>query len=134
MDLFACYREQLVSNVLTGFHVEDSSKHIVILEGLKDQGVNILWEECPRHHSQDAALLKAFYNSEFNFSNRLYGTLDVDFPRIVLCCPLRMILQRPLIYVQGSVPQACFRYTIIAVCESLCLSLFLTSFDLSEKS
>lgn len=81
-----------------------------MLEGLKEGGVKTLWEELPRHCSQDEDLKKVFYNSEFGFSQRLYGTFDVDLPRIRLYYPLKSIVQFPLIYIQGKIPPASFRY------------------------
>lgn len=80
-----------------------------MLEGLKEGGVKTLWEELPRHSSQDQALIKVFYNSGFEFSQRLYGTLDVDLPRIRLFRPLKEILRVPLLYIKGYVLPACFR-------------------------
>lgn len=81
-----------------------------MLEGLREGGVRSLWEELPHHSSQDEVLKKVFYNSEFGFSQRLYGTLDVDLPRIRLFRPLKEIIQIPLIYLQGYIPPASFRY------------------------
>ena len=53
-----------------------------------------------------------FYNSEFAFSQRLYGSLDIDLPRILLHQPLSELVQRSMLYVRGSVPQACFHALI----------------------
>lgn len=105
-------REQLSSSqcdIITGFQVEDQHQHIVMLEGLKWGGVKQLWEELPRHSSQDEELRKVFYNSEFGFSQRLYGTLDVDIPRITLNQPLQEMVRDCRIYVRGSIPQEMFR-------------------------
>ena len=115
--VYACSEQLFLSDIITGVHVEDSCKHILILEGLKEAGVRFMWEEFPRHYSQNVAVLKVFYNSEFEFSQRLYGSLDVDLPRIVLCSPLSEILQQPLIYLPGSIPQACLR------CARMCYYL-----------
>ena len=106
------YREQLSSgeqDVLTGFQVEDSDRHIIVLEGLRNGGVKTLWENLPRHHSQDENLIKMFYNSEYEFSQRLYGSLDVDLPNIKLFRPLKEIIQQSFIYIQGYIPSASFR-------------------------
>jgi len=82
---------------------------MLVMEGLKDGGIRDVWEACPRHYSQDPALLKVFYNSRFEFSQRLYGTLDVDLPKITLSRPLKEIMLQPFIYLQGSIPQPCFK-------------------------
>lgn len=89
--------------------MEDRDQHIVVLEGLKEGGVKELWEGLPRHSSQDESLKKVFYNSEFSFSNRLYGNLDVDIPRVRLDRPIKEIVQDFKIYVRGSIPQEMFR-------------------------
>ena len=39
-------------NAITGFHVSDGEIHIVVLEGLKEQGMQTLWEEVPHHSLQ----------------------------------------------------------------------------------
>ncbi len=110
------YREQLSSgqdDLITGFHVEDENRHIIILEGLKEGGIKTLWEEFPHHHSQDVAIKKVFYNSDFCFSTRIYGTLDVDLPKIRLYRPLGDIVKETVIYVHGCVPSASFRYVCV---------------------
>ena len=57
-------------------------------------------------------LLKVFYNSEFAFSQRLYGSLDIDLPRVLLHQPLSQLVQRSMLYVRGSVSQTCFHALI----------------------
>lgn len=104
--------EQLSSfqhDLITGFHVDDWERHIVMLEGLKEKGISTLWNELPHHHSQDQNIIKVFYNSDYNFSKRLYGTLDVDLPRIRLFRPLREIMQHPLIFIPNCIPPPSFR-------------------------
>ncbi len=89
--------------------MEDSDQHILMLEGLREGGVKALWEGFPRHNSQEQHLKKVFYNSECGFSNRLWGTLDVDLPKIRLFRPLKEIVQLSQIYVQGYIPPQSFR-------------------------
>jgi hypothetical protein len=80
-----------------------------MLEGLRGGGVKALWEELPHHYSQDRNVKKVFYNSEFGFSQRLYGSLDVDIPRIRLEYSVEEIVQDSRIYIRGSVPPEMFR-------------------------
>ncbi len=54
-------------------------------------------------------LIKIFYNSDFTFSQRLYGTLDVDFPCVRLYQPLSELVQLSTMYTRDSVPYRCFR-------------------------
>ena len=49
------------------------------------------------------------YNSEYTFSSRLYGTLDVDITAILIPQPLGDLLGRAAFYTRGSVPEPCFR-------------------------
>ncbi len=103
-------RDQLLaSDVITGFHVEDFGQHTLVLEGMKEGGIAKLWEACPRHHSQHPGIVKVFYNSKFEFSERLYGSLDVDLPKITLSRPLKEILVQPFVYLQGSIPKECLK-------------------------
>ena len=48
------------------------------------------------------------YNSNFSFSSRLYGPLDVDLCRVKLHEPLRQIVRQPLLYIRDMVPKPCF--------------------------
>ena len=48
-------RDQLSSgacDVVTGFHVEDWERHVLVLEGLAEGGVGRVWAEQPHHHTQ----------------------------------------------------------------------------------
>jgi len=50
-----CFREQIKDNsldIVTGFHVLDGEVHIIVLEGLRDEGILHIWENTPRHPSQ----------------------------------------------------------------------------------
>ena len=58
--------------------------------------------------SLDKNVLKTFYNSDYTFSSRLYGTLDVDLTHIVLPHPLDVLVQEPRLYIRETVPQLCF--------------------------
>ena len=59
-------------------------------------------------HIPAEGLLRVFYNSDFAFSHRLYGSLDVDLPRVLLYQPLSELLQQSVLYVRGSIPRRCF--------------------------
>jgi len=52
--------------------------------------------------------IQVLYNSDFAFSERLYGTLDVDLTRVKLHEPLPLIVQQPLLFVRDMVPKGCF--------------------------
>jgi hypothetical protein len=69
---------------VTGFHIEDSIKHMFILEGLHWKGIKKIWNKIPHHHSEDPSVFKCYYNSDYTFSSRLYGSLDVDLIHIKL--------------------------------------------------
>ena len=62
------------------------------------------------------------YNSEFSFSERLYGPLDVDVCRIKLHEPLSIICKQPLLYVRDMVPKPCFQSLVKL--EQVTLHLF----------
>lgn len=52
--------------------------------------------------------VRVLYNSDFSFSQRLYGVLDVDLCRVKLHEPLRLVVQQSLLYVRDMVPKPCF--------------------------
>lgn len=52
--------------------------------------------------------MKILYNSDLTFSERIYGSLDVDLTRVKLHEPLNMIVQQPLLFVRDLVPKSCF--------------------------
>lgn len=54
-------------------------------------------------------IVQVLYNSEYTFSSRLYGTLDVDITAILIPQPLGDLLGRAAFYTRGSVPEPCFR-------------------------
>ena len=56
----------------------------------------------------DEAVLKVFYNSEFLFSERLYGELDVDVVFVPLTQPLSQMLQLCGLYLSNYIPPQCF--------------------------
>ncbi|BFZ08131.1 hypothetical protein BsWGS_11170 [Bradybaena similaris] len=92
-------------NVVTGFHVLDGEKHILVLEGLADQAIEELWVTLPPPKHSD---IRVLYNSDLCFSKRLYGCLDVDLCRVKLHEPLSVIVQQPLLYVRDMVFKPCY--------------------------
>lgn len=58
----------------------------------------------------DEDIVKVHYNSEFEFSHRLYGMLDVDIPLIQLCQPMSGLIRHSLIYIKDAIPGKCFRW------------------------
>ena len=58
--------------------------------------------------SLDENVLKTFYNSDYTFSSRVYGSLDVDLTHIVLPHPLGVLVQEPRLYIRETVPQLSF--------------------------
>ena len=61
------------------------------------------------HYYSDDGVVKVFYNSEYSFSQRLYGELDVDLTHITLPQPLESIVEQSGIYIRGALPPACFQ-------------------------
>ena len=57
----------------------------------------------------DAGIIKVFYNSEYTFSQRLYGELDVDLTHIMLQQPLGAVLRQAGIYLREALPLPCFQ-------------------------
>ncbi|PIK33636.1 hypothetical protein BSL78_29553, partial [Apostichopus japonicus] len=91
-------------NIVTGFQIMDGEKHIFVLEGLRDEAIQMLWETLPRAKKQDGVIFEVLYNSDFTFRERKYASLDVDLCRVKLHEPLSVIVQQPLLYVRDMVP------------------------------
>ena len=49
-----------------------------------------------------------FCNSDYTFSSRLFGNLDIDLVYIKLPLPLSEIIQQPSIYIRDNLPKLCF--------------------------
>ncbi len=57
LSTYKLTKEQMTSgecDVITGFHMEDSEHHVIVLEGLKSRGLKKIWEESPHHTTQGA--------------------------------------------------------------------------------
>ncbi len=56
----------------------------------------------------DPAVINVFYNSDYTFSSRLYGNLDVDLTHVKLPRPLSSIIQQTSIYIHKNIPKLCY--------------------------
>ncbi|XP_058422613.1 uncharacterized protein FLJ43738-like [Diceros bicornis minor] len=101
-------REDL--DVLTGFHLLDGKIHLLVLEGLADQGLKCLWE---RHESQiselDHGKCKVLYNSQLLFRHRLYADLETILYRVHLSETLSWLMKQPSLYIHDAVPWDAFQ-------------------------
>lgn len=52
--------------------------------------------------------MKLFYDSDYSFSKRAYGKLDVDIVHILLPQSLQNIMKEPTVYLHDSIPNLCF--------------------------
>lgn len=71
LSTYKLTKEQMTSgecNVITGFHMEDSEHHVIVLEGLKTRGLKKIWEESPHHTTK--GVLYPF----------CFGRFDVNMP------------------------------------------------------
>lgn len=96
-------------DVITGFQACDGEYHMLVLEGLAQGSLRDLWEGLERHSSQAPEIVRTFYNSEYTFSSRLYGALDVDITPIVVPRPLGELVGRAAFYAKENTPEPCLR-------------------------
>ncbi|XP_054572876.1 uncharacterized protein CFAP92 isoform X3 [Eptesicus fuscus] len=97
-------------DVLTGFHLLDGKIHLLILEGLADQGLKRLWES---HQSRitraEYGKYKVLYNSQLLFQQRLYADLDTILYHMHLCKPLSQLMKHVALHLRNTVMQKAFR-------------------------
>ncbi|CAF0762637.1 unnamed protein product [Didymodactylos carnosus] len=98
-------RKSLDLNIITGFHLFDDEHHIFVLEGLRDKGIEHLYEQLSKSENQKVDIS---YDSSLTFDERIYAKLNVDLTRIKLHRPLKEIVQQPLLYVRDMVPKESF--------------------------
>ncbi|XP_045668250.1 uncharacterized protein KIAA1257 homolog isoform X1 [Ursus americanus] len=97
-------------DVLTGFHLLDGKIHLLILEGLADQGLKRLWDS---HQSRvteaEQGRYKVLYNSALRFRHRLYADLETVLYQVHLLQPLSQLVKHWALYVRNSVLQKAFQ-------------------------
>ncbi|XP_044919317.1 uncharacterized protein KIAA1257 homolog isoform X4 [Mustela putorius furo] len=97
-------------DVLTGFHLLDGKLHLLILEGLADQGLKQLWDS---HQSRitraEPGKHKVLYNSALRFRHRLYADLETVLYQVHLFKPLSQLMKHSALYVRNSVLQKAFQ-------------------------
>ncbi|XP_069848159.1 uncharacterized protein [Dipodomys merriami] len=102
-------QDQLDMDLLTGFHLLDGKIHLLILEGLADQGLKQLWE---KHQSRAPPSVhgtcKVLYNSKLLFRHRLYADLETILYHVHLFRPLSLLMRHPALYVRNAVPRRAF--------------------------
>uniref|UniRef100_A0A8C3X7S5 Cilia and flagella associated protein 92 (putative) n=1 Tax=Catagonus wagneri TaxID=51154 RepID=A0A8C3X7S5_9CETA len=107
-------------DVLTGFHLLDGSVHLLILEGLADQGLKQLWEgHQSRVPQEEQGGYKVLYNSELRFRSRLYADLETVLYHVRLFQPLAWLMKHAALYVRNAVPQPVFQALnrIYCICQ-----------------
>ncbi|XP_027441329.1 uncharacterized protein KIAA1257 homolog isoform X5 [Zalophus californianus] len=97
-------------DVLTGFHLLDGKIHLLILEGLADQGLKRLWDS---HQSRitkvEQGKYKVLYNSALRFRHRLYADLETILYQVHLFKPLSQLMKHSALYIRNSVLQKAFQ-------------------------
>ncbi|XP_022377091.1 uncharacterized protein KIAA1257 homolog [Enhydra lutris kenyoni] len=97
-------------DVLTGFHLLDGKLHLLILEGLADQGLKQLWDS---HQSRitraEPGKHKVLYNSALRFRHRLYADLETVLYQVHLFKPLSQLMKHSALYIRNSVLQKAFQ-------------------------
>ncbi|XP_045846697.1 uncharacterized protein KIAA1257 homolog isoform X2 [Meles meles] len=97
-------------DVLTGFHLLDGKLHLLILEGLADQGLKQLWDS---HQSRitraEQDKHKVLYNSALRFRHRLYADLETVLYQVHLFKPLSQLMKHSALYIRSSVLQKAFQ-------------------------
>ncbi|XP_013845566.2 uncharacterized protein KIAA1257 homolog isoform X3 [Sus scrofa] len=107
-------------DVLTGFHLLDGRVHLLILEGLAEQGLKQLWEgHQSRVPQAEQGGYKVLYNSELRFRSRLYADLETVLYHVRLFQPLAQLVKHTVLYVRNTVPQPVFQALnrIYCICQ-----------------
>ncbi|XP_034514752.1 uncharacterized protein KIAA1257 homolog [Ailuropoda melanoleuca] len=97
-------------DVLTGFHLLDGKIHLLILEGLADQGLKRLWDS---HQSRitkaEQGTYKVLHNSVLRFRHRLYADLETVLYQVHLFQPLSQLMKHWALYVRNSALHRAFQ-------------------------
>ncbi|XP_016053441.1 PREDICTED: uncharacterized protein KIAA1257 homolog [Miniopterus natalensis] len=97
-------------DVLTGFHLLDGKTHLLILEGLADQGLKRLWESHQgRITKSEYRKHKVLYNSQLLFQHRLYADMDTILYHVHLFKPLSQLMKHMALYLHNSVMKKAFQ-------------------------
>nr|KAF6297574.1 hypothetical protein mPipKuh1_007153 [Pipistrellus kuhlii] len=103
-------QERLDLDVLTGFHLLDGKIHLLILEGLAEQGLKRLWESHQsRITSAEYGKYKVLYNSQLLFQQRLYADLDTILYHMHLCKPLSQLMKHVALHLRNTVMHKAFQ-------------------------
>ncbi|XP_006901437.1 PREDICTED: uncharacterized protein FLJ43738-like [Elephantulus edwardii] len=98
-------QDQQDMDILTGFHLLDGRIHLLILEGLVDQGLKQLWElHQNRALESEDGKYKVLYDSEIWFHHRLYADLESILYNVHLFKPLSLLMKNPQLYIRNRVP------------------------------
>ncbi|CAF0720803.1 unnamed protein product [Adineta steineri] len=92
-------------NIITGFHLFDDDQHIFILEGRKEEAIDLLFETVPKPKGQNIEIL---YDSSVHFNERLYVKFGIDIMHIRLSRTLRNIVSQPLIFLRDNLTKETF--------------------------
>ncbi|CAE1283438.1 unnamed protein product [Acanthosepion pharaonis] len=92
-------------DIITGFHIIDESMHLLVVEGLQNQGIKTLID---RFGDTDLPEVKILFNTDLICSDRLYASFDVILRKVKLHESLDSIVQQPLIYIRDMVPRPCY--------------------------
>jgi hypothetical protein len=111
-------------NIITGFHLFDDEQHLFILEGRKEDAIDILYKEVPKPKGQSTTMvsysspnlttffcyldIEILYDSSVHFNQRLYVKFGIDLTHFKLSRTLRDIVSQPFIFVRDSLPKDTF--------------------------
>lgn len=98
-------RHDRLLDIITGFHIIDEKIHLLVLEGLQNQGIKLLIDEYGEADDPDVTIL---FDTNLVCSERLYASFDVILRKVKLYAPLDSIIKQPLIYIRDMVPRLCY--------------------------